>query len=125
MSALGPEEEDRARRLHRDSIVVDTLGMPGPSVYTTEMLPRIEDMVVDGESPSLIVAELERLTLEAVIRAELPGFWEGWEASGVNVSSVTVGAFGDPPFTFENAQRDLTSTGTSTTSRSSTTSASA
>lgn len=97
----------RVKQLHERSVVFDTLGLPGPSVYTPEILARVEEMVAAGASPAEVVMELETLTLEAVMRDELPGFWDGWGQSGVDATSVTIGAFGAEPFSYDNAIRDI------------------
>jgi membrane dipeptidase len=95
-------------RLHRESLVVDTMGPPGPSLHSEKMLARLDELVAEGAQPARTIDEMERMADEAVINGELDGFWEGWERSGVDVSSVTLGAFGPLPFTYENAMRDIT-----------------
>jgi membrane dipeptidase len=93
--------------LHADSIVVDSMGPPGPSVHTKSMLRRLDDMAVQDIAPALAIDEMERLADEALLRDELDGFWDAWDASMVDVASTTLGAFGPHPFTYENAVRDI------------------
>ncbi|HJP66464.1 MAG TPA: membrane dipeptidase [Actinomycetota bacterium] len=106
MRTLTDEEEARAERLHRESLVIDSMGQFGPSVYTPEMLSRIDELAARGASASAIVVEMATAVARALPRDDLPGFWEGWDQAGVDVSSVTIGSFGQPPWSFENAVRD-------------------
>jgi membrane dipeptidase len=99
--------DDGAASLHFESLVVDTMGPPGPSIHTPAMLARLEELVREDAQPALAIDEMEELADEAVLHGELEGFWEGWAASGVDVTSVTLGAFGSHPFTYANAIRDL------------------
>jgi membrane dipeptidase len=98
---------DRAARLHRESLVLDSCGQFGPSVYTPEMLGRIDELADAGVPSGQIVVEIEAMFHQALLRGGLPGFWEGWDEAGVDVVSYTIGAFGEELFTYENAVRDL------------------
>lgn len=104
---LETDAEERAVRLHNDSLVIDTLGPEGPFVLTDEMSRRIDEMVAETAPSHVIVKEIAQMTHRALIEGALPEFWKGWEESGVDVSSTTLGAFGDHPFTFDNAIRDF------------------
>jgi membrane dipeptidase len=94
-------------RLHRDSIVVDTMGPSGPFVATEAILARLDEHVASGTAPALAIDEMDAMADDALLRGELDGFWKEWDRSGVDVCSVTLGAFGADPFTYENAKRDL------------------
>jgi membrane dipeptidase len=83
------------------------MGPPGPSLHTPNMLARLDELVAEGAEPALAIDEMEHMADEALLAGELDGFWDGWERSGVDVSSVTLGAFGPQPFTYENAVRDI------------------
>lgn len=96
-----------AAALHRGSIVVDTMGPPGPSVFTKSMLARLDELAAEDAPPAAAIDEMELRADEALVEGRLDGFWEGWERSGVDVTSVTLGAFGDDPFSYDNALRDL------------------
>ena len=109
MGASEAAVEDRATQLHEQCLVVDTCGPPGSLQFTPEMLARIDEMTAAGAYTGVIIGEIERMTRDAAARDELPGFWEGLEASGVDVSVVTIGAFGPSPFSFEGAIADLAS----------------
>jgi membrane dipeptidase len=98
---------EQTEQLHHDAIVVDTMGPPGPSLHTQKMLDRLDELVADAVPPALAIDEMELMADVALLAGELDGFWDGWKRSGVDVSSVTIGAFGAQPFTSENAVRDI------------------
>jgi membrane dipeptidase len=103
---LTQEQETRAAELHRESLVVDSMGMFGPSVYTPQMLELIDALAARGASAATVVVEMARMVHDLLLQDELPGFWEGWDEAGVDVSSYTIGGFGEPPWTYENAVHD-------------------
>lgn len=86
---------------------MDTLSQLGPSIYPAETVRAIEEMVARGANASAVIVSLWDAALAALVRGELPDFWAGWDEAGVDAVNVTLGAFGDPPFTFDNAIRDL------------------
>ena len=98
---------DPAARLHADALVIDTMAAPGPHVHTPPMLERLDELVEQGVDASLAIDEMELEADRLLLRDELDGYWEGWRRSGVDVGSVTVGAFGAGSFTYENAIRDI------------------
>src|SRR5205085_5630649 len=79
----------------------------GPSVYTAEMLARLDDLAAQNASASQAVLELTEMQFRALVRDELPGFWEAWDETGVDAVHFTIGAFGERPWSYENAVRDL------------------
>lgn len=93
--------------LHRDSLVIDTCSQFGPSIYTPQMLARLDELAARNASASAAVLELTEMQLGALAREELPGFWEGWDEAGVDTVSFTIGAFGDQPWSYVNAVRDI------------------
>lgn len=99
--------EVRASELHREAIVIDTLGPGGPGTWTEEIVATIGNRARDQVAPGDLVAELYQLQGEAILRGELPQFWSDWERSGVDTVSTTVGAFGTTPFTYGNAIQHL------------------
>ena len=99
--------DDRAALLHRQSLVIDTMAAPGPSIHTPEMLARLDELVASGAPEGIAIDEMELMADRLLLSGELPGFWEGWERSGVDVGSVTIGAFGPQNFTYDNAVRDI------------------
>jgi membrane dipeptidase len=107
MFSLSDEQSDRAQRLHRESIVIDTLGPAGPSAWNDKVLSRIDELASEALPPNVVISEVSKLTRDALFSGELNDYWDGWDASGVDVSSVTMGPFGTRPFTYENGVRDL------------------
>jgi membrane dipeptidase len=93
--------------LHRDALVIDTMAAPGPSIHTADMLARLDELVATGAPEAIAIDEMEAMADSALLRDELSGFWEGWDRSGVDVGSVTIGAFGPQNFSYENAIRDV------------------
>jgi membrane dipeptidase len=96
--------------LHRDCVVVDTMGPAGPSVYSDDMLARLDELASQDVAPALAIDALELLVDEALLGSDetfAKDFWERYDASGVDVSSFTIGAFGTEPFSYANAVRDL------------------
>lgn len=108
-NSLSDTEAERAARLHRESLVVDTLGLYGPfepGVHTDEQLERFA-VLVEREASSLeFVLALHELAHE--LRHQADGrSWKVWEEAGVDVVSHTVGAWGNPPFSYKAAVREL------------------
>jgi membrane dipeptidase len=101
------QTEPRAARLQRESLVIDTCSQFGPSVYTAEMLARLDELVARDAPASSVVLELTEMLFEALARGEVPEFWDTWDATGVDAVSFTIGAFGDRPWSYEGAVRDL------------------
>src|SRR5207248_2313548 len=91
---------------HEQSLVVDTQGQFGPTVHTPGMLARLDELADAGAAPAAFVVETEDLVRRALLGDDLPGFWDGWDEAGVDVTCVTIGAFGERPWTYQNAVRD-------------------
>ncbi|MCL0048773.1 dipeptidase [Dehalococcoidia bacterium] len=106
MFNLSEEEKERAKHLHKESIVVDTLAS-GPTVFSQDMLKRLDELIEKNASTPTILDEMDRMSAQEIVEGRLKEYKEWWEASGVDVISATLGAFGEPPFTYENALRDI------------------
>lgn len=110
MSTWTDGDAGRAAGLHRDSLVVDTLGVYGPfeqGVYGEEQIARFDELVERKASSLEAVALLHGLAHEARHQGDAGGFWSIWDEADVDVVSHTVGAWGDPPFGFRAAVREL------------------
>jgi len=94
-------------RLHREGLVIDTCSQLGPTVITPAMTQRLDELAAARAPSWAFVVELARMAHESLLADELPGFWDGWDRAGVDAGCVTIGAFGERPFSFENAVRDL------------------
>ncbi|HET8678855.1 MAG TPA: membrane dipeptidase [bacterium] len=106
MITLSAEQEARAKALHRDALIIDTLSGE-PTVFSPAMLARLDELTGRAAPAAEVLAEMDRLGSDALVRGELPEYWEWWEASGVDVISHTVGPFGRIPFSYEAALAGL------------------
>ncbi len=106
MFTLTASEEARASSLHKRALIVDTLSAE-PFVSSPAMLARLDALVARETPTAAIYAEMERMATEALVRGELPEYWEWWDASGVDVVSATVRPFGRTPFSLEAALEGL------------------
>lgn len=104
---LTADAEARASSLHRETLVIDTLGPLGPSTFSSDALRVLDDLVARKASASEAIVAVWDMTIRALAQGELPEFWDDWEKTGVDSVSLTIGAFGDTPFTYENAIHDL------------------
>jgi len=101
---LSPAEEQRAARLHRESLIIDTLfqGPCGYRSFTAEMLAQ-------SRRPGASPVDQYFATVFAPIRAALAGnsnsFRECWEQSGITAGNRQVG-FGLPAYAIAQAQFD-------------------
>src|SRR5438309_11273016 len=96
---LSDSEAERAARLHRESLVVDTLGVYGPletGVYTPAMLDHIASLV-EQKAPSMdVVMAMHDMGDEARYHGD--ALWQIWGGGGVEVVSHTHGRWGAPAF---------------------------
>jgi membrane dipeptidase len=104
MFKLSPNEEEMAKRLHDEAIVIDSLG--GYSAITDAMKQRIDEMIEQNKNMTAIFDEIARLEMENP--PEKSAQWqEDRKASGVSAISTTMGPFGKEMFSYENAVRDI------------------
>lgn len=103
---LSQAEAERAKQLHKESIVVDTLA-GDPMVFSQDMLRRLGELIEQNAATAAILDEMDRMATQELVESRLNEYQEWWEASGVDVVSATLGAFGETPFTYANALRDL------------------
>jgi len=101
MFNLTEEQEERARRLHKESIVVDTLAGGGATIYAKyipAMLERATTLIKEGTPSMVINRELNRILMEDLIsgRSDIEREW--MELSGVDVFHMTTPAPGREPF---------------------------
>ena len=106
MITLTAQQEARAAALHRDALIIDTLSGE-PTVFSPLMLARLDDLVLRQAPTADVLEEMDRLATDALVRGDLPEYWEWWETSGVDVVSNTVGPFGRIPFSYESALAGL------------------
>ena len=92
MFNLSKEQEERVMRLHKESIVVDTLAWPGvalSSEFTPSIPKRADELIKTGAPFSVILKELERMHADDLIagRSDIEREW--MELSGVNALHLT------------------------------------
>lgn len=108
---MAPADYDRLitvaqiREIHHGTVVVDTLA-GGPVVFTATMRERLSNLD-DALPAAKFFRELERLITSAFLTGEFAPYWQAIEESMVDVLSVSVGAWGDAPFSFRGAVHDL------------------
>lgn len=101
---LDAQEEERAMRLHRESISVDTLA-GGPSLFTDNMVQHARKALAAGRSAISALLEAEDLLVREVAKdaAVRQQYAQAWEEAGVTCVSATMGGLGNPPFSFRAA----------------------
>jgi membrane dipeptidase len=91
---LSAEEEDRAARLHRESIVIDMLfqGPCGYRCFTPEMEAELAaDFETHRNDLKYVYAALA-MPFRRALAGEFPDFQECWEALGITAGNRQVGA---------------------------------
>ena len=101
---LTPAEAERAERLHRDAIVVDT-AYCGPRIYSRELIDDAARRWEQGVEPATIIADYERAERRALwtTSAAQEQYREALRACGVTVGAATVGG----GWTFRDAVREI------------------
>ncbi|MDR1599505.1 MAG: dipeptidase [Oscillospiraceae bacterium] len=97
---LTPSQEERAERLHDESIIIDML-FQGPlspysldDAFTRETLEKYAPL--KAADPSAYFAKVERAVLEAALRDELPEYKQCWYDSGITAGCRQLDVGGDP-----------------------------
>jgi membrane dipeptidase len=87
---LDETQEERARRLHRDSMLIDMLfqGPCGPTAFTEEMNQQLMDEYERSGDLEQVIKNARRLPLHLAIRGEFPQYREWWESSGLTAASI-------------------------------------
>ncbi len=98
MAGLSPADEERAGRLHEDSVVVDTLAhvLYTVSFFSPNMLRRLAEFSQDVPT-HIVCKELARMETDEIVDGSLKDYREMWEKSGVDVASVSLGQYVDVP----------------------------
>lgn len=94
---LTEEQEEHARRLHRESIIVDTL-FQGPCShlsFTDEMIEQLKDEFDQHRDAQKGLWSAVEMPVRAAIRGEYKEFKEVWDDSGITAGNRQVG--GDTP----------------------------
>jgi len=105
MFQLTPEQEQRAQRLHREAVVIDSLG--GYEEFPAEMKKRIDEMIAGGMDYMTLMERIGYLDTFEIPSERGVEWQEARRASGVTVISLTMGPFGREMFSYENAVKDI------------------
>lgn len=95
---LDETQEQRARRLHQDSIIIDTLfqGPCGYHSFTQEMVDELKtEFARNPSDPQKALWSAVQQPVRRAIRGEFPQFKQVWEKSGITGGNRQVG--GDGP----------------------------
>ena len=96
---------EQAQELLRNNLVVDSLA-GGPGVVTDDMLEQIDSEASTFQVPDLF-REIERIQTYAFISGQFDAYWSAIDRAGVDVLSISIGAWGDAPFSFRGAVYDF------------------
>lgn len=83
--SLTPAQEERALRLHRESIIIDMLfqGPVGAAAYTVEMVRQLQDEYEKHRNAWRAMLTAMAMPPRMAARGEFPMFREWWEISGI------------------------------------------
>lgn len=86
---LDAAQEERAQRLHDESIIIDMLfqGPIGPAAYTGEMEEQVKANLEEHHDYKKNMRWAVALAARNAVRGELPEFKEWWDASGVTAGN--------------------------------------
>ena len=90
---LSHEQEERARQLHRESIVIETL-FQGPGAYrsfTDEMVEQLQQEFEQHRDAQKGLWAAIEMPVRAAIRGEFPDFKTCWDESGITAGNRQVG----------------------------------
>ncbi len=102
MVTLSAEQERRAKRLHEESIVIDTLS-GGPTIFPQRIREQVRAMLAAGRTAIDVLAEIDGSLVREIATdgAAREQYLDAWIAAGVTCVSATQGGFGSPPFGYE------------------------
>jgi membrane dipeptidase len=111
MVTLNAEQERRAKRLHDESIVIDTLA-GGPTLFPERIREQVHTMLASGRTALEVLTETNgpivwEITTNPAVREQ---YLNAWKAAGVTCVSATQGGFGTPPFGFESGLQAIAQT---------------
>src|SRR5436190_11914103 len=101
MRDLSEKEVLRAAEVHRNALVVDSLGV-GPAIYSAKIIERLEQLEKTGASATRAFEEII-----SEVRAPSQEYWDIWRRSGVTAYNQTIGVFGEPSFGYQAALNSL------------------
>lgn len=89
---LDQAQEERARRLHEESIIIDMCfhGPVGAAVYSEQMLKQVTAEYERHRDPRKLATFVEELPVRMAAQGQLPAFREWWDISGVTAGTREV-----------------------------------
>jgi len=92
LSDLDEAQEQRARRLHQESIIIDMLfqGPCGPKAFTEQMSQQLADEYERSRDLERVMKSAEGMPLRMAIDGEFPAYRQWWETSGVTAASLGI-----------------------------------
>jgi membrane dipeptidase len=90
---LNAEQEERAARLHAESIIIDTLfqGPCGSRSFTEEMVEQLKTEFEKHRSAEKGLWSAVQMPIRAAIKGEFPDFKDCWDASGITAGNRQTG----------------------------------
>lgn len=90
---LSDEQEERARRLHQESIIIDTLfqGPCGYRSFTDEMLNQLKEEYKKHQNPEKGLWRAVEMPVRRAIAGDFPEFEACWRGSGITAGNRQVG----------------------------------
>jgi membrane dipeptidase len=110
MFDLAQDDEQRVKRLHQESVVIDSMANHIISLYaeySQAMVEKLNELIDKGVPTPAILYEMDRMHIQELINGESRREQEWMELSGVDAFSMTVGVYGEPAFSYKNAVRDI------------------
>jgi membrane dipeptidase len=96
----------RDHEIHTDALVMDSLS-PDMATFAPVMIERLHALIDEGCPSHLIWLTMKEMADDLLLADAYPEYWQWWEASGVDVASVTMGGFGPNPFSFNAVISDM------------------
>lgn len=90
---LNAEQEERAKRLHAESIIIDTLfqGPCGYRSFTDEMLATLKEEYEQHRKPDMALWSAVKMPIRRAIKGEFPDFYDCWHDSGLTAGNRQTG----------------------------------
>lgn len=104
MFSLDAKQEERAQRVLREAVVIDSLG--GYDEPTDEFKQYADQLLATGMHYTELYHKLTQYETEHPTELG-PAWQEGFRTSGMNALSLTMGPFGEEMFSYDAAIKDL------------------
>src|SRR5687768_5619152 len=90
---LNAEQEERAARLHAESIIIDTLfqGPCGYRSFNAEMTQQLEDEYAKHGNPMRGLMSAVKMPVRMAVEGKFPEFEHCWKSSGLTAGNRQTG----------------------------------